>query len=232
MRAIYRSWPRIAVGLAVAGILAAGCGGGGGGGETQEVTAPPLTGSPSNPNNRAPAITGAPPVAIVVGQQYSFQPQATDADNDPITFAIANKPAWATFDASTGRLTGVPAGADVGVHEGIAITATDGSTSSSLPEFSVIVSPTGTVNASLSIGWQPPTENDDGTPLVDLAGYRIHYGNASRNYSGTIAIDNPSTSEFQVKDLPPGSYYFAVTATNSEGNESAHSVEVTADIES
>ncbi|HKZ73947.1 MAG TPA: putative Ig domain-containing protein [Steroidobacteraceae bacterium] len=216
--------------------MIAGCGGGGGGsGETQQATAPPVAAPapPANPgsnpgSNTAPTITGTPDVSILVGQQYTFQPQATDAENDPVTFTIANKPDWATFDTATGRLTGTPTAANIGVHESIEITVTDGRATSALPQFAVIVSATSSATRSISLGWTAPTENDDGTPLVDLAGYRVHYGNASNDYSGTIAIDNPNLSEYLVEDLPAGTYYFAITATNSEGTESVHSTEVNA----
>ncbi|MDZ7670049.1 MAG: hypothetical protein U5Q16_11745 [Gammaproteobacteria bacterium] len=34
------------------------------------------------------------------------------------------------------------------------------------------------------IRWQAPTQNEDGTPLNDLAGYVIYWGTQSREYTG------------------------------------------------
>jgi|SRR5688572_11788603 len=220
MRASVRSWPHFAVGLAAAVMMTiAGCGGGGGGGGTpQAVTAPG--------GGAAPQISGTPKVTAVVGQGYSFQPQATDPENDRLTFTISSKPSWATFDTATGRLSGTPTPADVGVHESIEIAATDGSNVSALPPFALIVSLTQSAANAVTIGWQVPTENDDGTPLTDLAGFRLYYGNAAQNYVGTIAIDNANMSQHVVENLPAGTYYFAVTAINAAGTESAYSTEV------
>jgi len=58
--------------------------------------------------NSAPSITGSPSASVVAGQLYTFQPAASDADGDPLVFAAQNVPAWATFSASTGRLSGTP----------------------------------------------------------------------------------------------------------------------------
>src|SRR5688500_178901 len=98
MRASFRSWPRFAASLIVGAAVLAGCGGGGGGGSGSAPIAGP---GPGGGGNAPPQIHGAPVVAVEVGRQYSFQPQATDADNGPLTFSIASKPAWATFDAAT-----------------------------------------------------------------------------------------------------------------------------------
>jgi hypothetical protein len=90
--------------------------------------------------NRAPVISGSPATSVVAGQAYAFTPTASDADNDTLTFSIANQPAWATFDASTGRLSGTPAESQAGTYSGIAISVSDGKTSTSLPAFNLAVS--------------------------------------------------------------------------------------------
>src|SRR6185295_11052323 len=89
--------------------------------------------------NRAPTIAGAPGTSAMVGTAYSFQPSASDADNDTLTYSIANKPAWATFSSTTGRLTGTPASANVGTTSGIAISVSDGKVSAALAPFAIQV---------------------------------------------------------------------------------------------
>jgi hypothetical protein len=81
------------------------------------------------------------------------------------------------------------------------------------------------VQGVVSLGWEPPTENVDGSPLEDLAGYRIYYGQFSGSYTDELAVSDPDTSQYDVP-LPSGSYYFAMTALDVEGNESAYSNEV------
>lgn len=73
--------------------------------------------------------------------------------------------------------------------------------------------------------WQAPTENVDGTPLTDLAGYVIYWGTSSRNYTGSHTINSPTTTEWEAT-MAAGSYYFAMTAFDAQNNESGYSNEV------
>ncbi len=82
--------------------------------------------------NRVPTIAGAAQKSVLQGARYSFQPVAADADGDDITFSIVNRPAWATFDAATGRLEGTPGLGDTGTFAGIVIGAGDGTSSAKL----------------------------------------------------------------------------------------------------
>ena len=78
----------------------------------------------------------------------------------------------------------------------------------------------------MTLNWTPPTQNTDGTPLTNLAGYDIHYGTASGKYTQTVTIDNPGIATYVVSNLSPGTYYFSVAAVNSQGTESPLSSEV------
>jgi len=62
--------------------------------------------------NTPPTISGSPSTFAEAGKAYSFTPTAHDADDDPLTFSVANKPTWATFSSSTGALKGSPASSD------------------------------------------------------------------------------------------------------------------------
>jgi len=185
-------------------------------------------GTPPDASNGAPRIQGTPPKNVVAGQQYLFKPKASDPDGDPLTFGVHNLPAWARFDAKTGRLAGTPTAADVGAYKSIVVTVSDGQAQAKLPEFTVAVVQNG--EASVTLSWVPPTENMDGTPLLNLKGYEIHYGNASGAYSTTIPIDNPGVTRYVIDGLGAGTYYFAVTAHTTTGAESDFSGEVTTTI--
>tara|TARA_Y100001933_G_scaffold38247_1_gene34126 strand:- start:242 stop:1138 length:897 start_codon:yes stop_codon:yes gene_type:complete len=76
-----------------------------------------------------------------------------------------------------------------------------------------------------TIRWQAPEYNEDGTPVTDLAGYVIYWGEDSRAYTGSFRINSPSTTSWEA-DITPGTYYFAMTAFDSEGNESDYSNEL------
>lgn len=77
----------------------------------------------------------------------------------------------------------------------------------------------------LTVTWTPPTKNTDGTPLKNLAGYTLLYGTAPKSYSTAISIDDATTTRYVVRGLPPGTYYFALSAINSGGRHSVLSAE-------
>jgi len=83
----------------------------------------------------------------------------------------------------------------------------------------------GTAVGSATISWNPPTSRIDGTALTDLAGYAIHYGNSSGNYTTAIDVNDPLVSSYVVENLPSGTFYFAMTASDTYGNSSAFSNE-------
>jgi len=77
----------------------------------------------------------------------------------------------------------------------------------------------------LTVTWSPPTKNTDGTPLENLSGYTLLYGTASKTYSTAISIDDATATRYVVRGLPPGTYYFALSAINSTGRHSVLSAE-------
>jgi hypothetical protein len=164
-----------------------------------------------------------PPTQAVVDQLYSFTPTANDPEGDPLQFTIANKPAWLSFTPSTGALSGTPTAAQVGTYRGITIQVTDGKMPSTLPAFDIQVMSVGQKSATLS--WTPPTQNEDGSPLTNLAGYRIRYGSSSGNYSSTISVNTAGIARHVVDGLAPGRYYFVLSSVNSAGVESRYSNE-------
>jgi Fibronectin type III domain len=99
-----------------------------------------------------------------------------------------------------------------------------GSTTTSTPP--TAPPPKAATTTSVTLGWVPPTRNNDGSLITNLAGYKIHYGTASSEYTQTIALQNAGLTRYVVDNLPSGTYYFAITAYNSQGIESPLSGEV------
>jgi hypothetical protein len=210
-------------------ILAVACGGEDDGGGTDgaapastqpgsNATPPPQSGA-----NTPPTIAGRPFTAALVDSPYSFTPTVSDANGDILKFSVTNRPPWASLNPSKGQLRGTPTAADIGTYANIRIDVTDGHTSVSLPAFSIVVTPV--ANGTATLTWMPPTENEDGTPLTNLAGYKIYWGPASRDYLNTVAIQNPGITTYVVENLVPGTYFFAISSLNSLGAESAYSNE-------
>jgi len=180
--------------------------------------------------NRAPTITGQAPTAVVAGQFYSFVPAAADADGDALTFSISSKPVWAKFDPRTGRISGVPLNTQAGSYEEIEVSVTDGKATSKLPQFAIVVTAPAPTIRTVTLSWNPPTENEDGTALTNLRGYRILYGQKSGTYDSSVQLDNPGLARYVLENLSPGRYFFALVAVNSAGTESAQSSEVSVDL--
>ncbi len=172
---------------------------------------------PEEPSDNS-LISGSPPVNAVEGLEYSFRPTKLVTGGNASHFIIINKPAWTSFDATTGYLRGTPDDADVGTYNNIGITATDGITTTSLPSFSITVDAWAVGTATLS--WIAPTERVDNRPLIGLAGFRINYGQTSGIYNNKIAVQNPGITSYLVENLPPGTWHFVISAFDSSGRTS------------
>lgn len=226
---------RARVALCVLGLFAlTGCGGGAPTRQLAEQSSNPQA-SPSAVN-AAPVISGTPGTALQAGQTYSFQPAASDANGDTLSFSVSNLPLWAAFNSSIGRLSGTPPADAVGIYGAITISVSDGKSTASLPAFQILVTSMPSSNSpppplqlpewpggtgSATVRWTPPTANSDGTSLTDLAGYQIRFGSNTGAVGYVINVDNPSVNAYVVENLPSGSWYFAVVAVNASGATSS-----------
>ncbi len=74
----------------------------------------------------------------------------------------------------------------------------------------MLLSPISLYAGNVTLTWDPPTTNADGSTLTDLAGYKIHYGIESGIYTHIIDIGN--VPEYQINNLTEGTtYYFVIT---------------------
>lgn len=75
---------------------------------------------------------------------------------------------------------------------------------------------------SLQVSWNANTESD-------LSGYRVYVGNATGNY--TSCVDVGKATSYRIYNVTQGkTYYIALTAYDTSGNESGYSQEVRASI--
>jgi hypothetical protein len=189
-------------------ILAAGCGGG--------------SSSDGNGGGTALSIGGTPPSQILYDTPFSFAPQVTAPAGVPLSFSATSLPAWAAIDSSTGRVTGTPGLAHIGVYSNIRLTVSGGGQTASSPAYTVTVVAAASGRATVS--WIPPTTRTNGTVLgASLAGYRIHYGQSPTVLNQSVTINNPAVTTVVVENLTPGPWYFAATAFDTSGLHSAHS---------
>jgi hypothetical protein len=124
-----------------------------------------------------------------------------------------------SFSSQTGELTGTPSAGDVGVYNPV-ISVSDGTAQAS-DQARVTVAQSVAGRATLS--WQAPSNDVDGSPLTDLAGFRIYYGNSANDLRYVIQVANPGARSRVIEDLTVGNWFFAATAYDQAGSESARS---------
>jgi hypothetical protein len=83
--------------------------------------------------------------------------------------------------------------------------------------FFTLIAATCVVAADVKLAWDHSV-----TPTV--TGYKIYYGNATGTYGTPITIGYVTT--YTITGLSPGTYFFAATAIDAQGNESVYSNEV------
>jgi hypothetical protein len=191
-------------------------------GSTALPNASPLPGSVATTGaaNGTPTITLTAQHSVLVGRELIVHPVAADPDGQALTFSVSNKPAWMTFSATTGQLRGTPSPADVATYQNIRVTASDGQLqTSATTSISVLASAAG--RATLS--WAAPSQRTDGSPLTNLAGFRIYYGTSAADLRFVIEVKDPGARSWVIEDLTMGTWYFAATAFDSAKAESARS---------
>ena len=166
-------------------------------------------------------MSGTPPSQVLIGQTYTFTPTVNNPSGAALTFTATNLPAWASINASTGQITGTPGAGDVGTYSNIRITVSGGGSSVTSPAYSVQV--VGSATGSATLTWMPPTENTDGSPLQDLAGFKVYWGQSPSNLDNSTTINSVGITTYVIDQLTPATWYFATTALNSSGLESAFS---------
>jgi hypothetical protein len=231
----------LSLALLLGAALVAGCGGGGGD-DSGTATASSGAGGGSSGGSGGGAsggggaggsgagggssgpswsISGTPPASVMQGTAVSFMPTVTNPNGVTLTFTYANLPSWATANSATGAVTGTPGPGDVGTYSNIELTVTDGTNTVAGGPYSIQVVAAALGSATLT--WTPPTRNADGSPLTGLAGYKIYWGTSQSSLTNSVTLSNPGLTSYVVDQLTPATWYFAATATNSTGAESAFS---------
>jgi hypothetical protein len=152
---------------------------------------------PPTPPTGSGAVTigGTPASTVSAGSTYSFTPTTTDPSGRTLSFAIIDKPSWATFSSSTGKLTGTPTAANVGKFSDIEIAVNDGLTSAVLPSFAVTVQAAGgTTSDTVTISGTPSSTVTEGKTYSfqptakDSAGKTLSYSVANKPSWASFSI--------------------------------------------
>jgi hypothetical protein len=156
--------------------------------------------------------------AVTRGTAQQFIATGTFSDNT--TQDLTSAAVW------TSSRTDVATISNAAASKGLASSLAAGTAAITAASGSISATTVLTVNpaTSVTLSWDAPTTNTDGTPLTDLAGYTVYYGTVPGNYTRTMAAGNATT--ITISNLSPGTHYFAVTSVNSAGTESVSSNEV------
>ncbi|MDN3388538.1 Ig-like domain-containing protein, partial [Pseudoalteromonas sp. APC 4017] len=174
--------------------------------------------------NVAPVLSGTPNTITAEDAAYSFIPTLTDSDEgDTHTFTIINKPSWASFNTSTGELSGTPDNSDVGSYANITIGVSDGTASASLAPFTLEVTNTNdapvgqnfafnldegaTLTVALANGLLSNASDDDvGDTLTAVGVSQPQFGSLMLNNDGSFSYQHDGSENhsdsftFQVRD--------------------------------
>jgi hypothetical protein len=125
-----------------------------------------------------------------------------------------------TFSSSTtySRVITVKFRADSATTARVTYTQTAGSGTISMQAAALSQTASSTI-----LTWQPPALNSDGSPLSDLAAFKVYWGTTPGTYSQSTKISNAAARSYTVGGLTTGTWYFVVTALNAQGVESPYS---------
>ena len=142
----------------------------------------------------APKISGTPATTGVTGKAYSFTPTATGPSGYTLRFTILDMPSWATFNSTTGKLSGTPTIG--GTYHDIVEGVTDGVAKATLPAFSITVSKSTSASTSAvpTISGTPATTATVGTAYSFTPKASVSNGDAL-----SFSITNkPSWASFSI----------------------------------
>ncbi|GAH64003.1 unnamed protein product, partial [marine sediment metagenome] len=103
----------------------------------------PLSGCFPPPTNQAPILTSDPITTATVGVLYTYNVNATDPDDDALTYSLAAKPTGMTINSATGLVKWTPTAAQVGDNS-VTVTVSDGSLNITQPFIIKVSKPTPT----------------------------------------------------------------------------------------
>jgi hypothetical protein len=110
------------------------------------------------------------------------------------------------------------------------ITVSDGTTTASLPAFTITVTQS-SATGTATLSWSAPTQNSDGSSLTNLAGYRVYHGTSSSSLTDVVDVPGAAVTSYTWNQLASGTHYFAVSAYASTGAESTQSAVVSKTIQ-
>ncbi len=77
------------------------------------------------------------------------------------------------------------------------------------------------VIGSAELTWTAPTQNEDGSALTNLAGYKVRYGTSPGALSKVLDVVGAGITSAVIEGLAAGTWYFSISSYTNTGVESA-----------
>jgi len=173
------------------------------------------------------------PASSSVAQGASQQFTAIGTFSDGTTQNLTAAAVWSSSNS------GVAAVSNAADSKGLAAALAAGTTTITAVSGSISASASLTVTApapvpapgSTTLSWTAPSQRVDGSPITNLAGYRLYYGTSSGNYTAVQDLGNVTTLNLATLSLGQGTYYFVLTAYDIQNYESGYSTEISRTIQ-
>ena len=168
-------------------------------------------------------LNGVPETSVTAGATYRYTPSSSGANGRVLAYDIVNKPEWATFDETSGELSGTPDASNVGTTGGVEIGVSNGTTSATVGPFNIRVIPdeasTGAVATHDPVEpILPIAPNTPPTPSVPtIAGTPSSTVLAGQPYGFTPVVSAPSGAvlSFSIVNRPAWATFSTATGALS-----------------
>lgn len=176
--------------------------------------------------NRFPVFVSSPVLRAVAGRWYRYDMEATDPNDDPLTYSLVVYPLWLSVDPTSGLVSGiVPAEGLPGVTLIVRVDDERGGFDKQLytvrifeppaPPIGIFATPT-EEGAGIVLTWGPSPDDAEGGPIT---GYRIYRGERSE-IAEAVLLDSTASGVIQYVDehVPSGvSLYYWIQAVDEQG---------------
>ena len=178
-----------------------------------------------------PTITGKPAITIAEDSAYSFTPSASDINSNNLTYNIQNKPSWATFNTTTGALTGTPTNEHVGTHSNIIISVSESGDTTSLPAFNIEVTNTNDTPTTSDVSYSLNTTTSSSLTRtlsandVD-ANETFTFTKVSETSNGSVTLNSNGSFTYTPNANFIGSDSFTFKANDGEADSNTSRVNI------
>ena len=183
--------------------------------DSKEYSAPDtvtITVEPPVPVNQPPTFTSTPVTQTLAGAAYSYPVTATDANNDPLTYALVNNPPQGMAINATGLITWTPSLTQTGAFP-VTVTVTDNKSAPVEQAFTLTVQA-----ATVTVPNVAGLSQSAAEAAIISAGLTV--GSVTQEASATVAAGNVISQNPAANDsVSQGSAVALVVSSGSGGGQ-------------